>query len=187
MVSHVQQKSPWLYPCYYLCRRRFGHLCNWETCQPQRWIQTRNPCEFSFAKKAIKLTKNKITKIKEKKKNCKALSKVKCIQISYKKCLIWPFIGRVCYREVSSRWYCKLGPRNVIRYRGVRYIEVLLWEFDRHLSVPEKSVRCREVSNIRRFHCKPEIFRTSHDKDLSLSSPWVCIYFNGLSPERVIL
>ena len=108
------------------------------------------------------------------------------LQISYKKCLIWPFIGRVRYREVSSRWYCELGPRNVIRYREVSATQKFCYEnLTVILSIPEESVRCIEVSNIRRFHCKPKIFRISHDRGLSWSSPWVCIYLNDLSPERM--
>ena len=44
-------------------------------------------------------------------------------------------IGRVRYREVSATWrFC---------YESLTVI----------LSVPEKSVRCREVSAIRKFHC----------------------------------
>ena len=51
---------------------------------------------FYGPKKPLNLPKNKIIKIEE------ALSKVKFIQISYKKSLIWPDIGRARYRGVSS-------------------------------------------------------------------------------------
>ena len=36
-------------------------------------------------------------------RNCKILSKIQCIQIFYKKCLIWPAIRCVAYREANSR------------------------------------------------------------------------------------
>ena len=51
---------------------------------------------FYGPKKPLNLPKNKTIKIEE------ALSKVKFIQISYKKSLIWPDIGRARYRGVSS-------------------------------------------------------------------------------------
>ena len=63
--------------------------------------------------------------------------KVKFLQTSYKKYLIWSVIRHVCYREVSSRRWYKLGPENDIHYREVsiikyHFIEVLLWESDYH-------------------------------------------------------
>ena len=51
---------------------------------------------FYGPKKPLNLPKNKIIKVEE------ALSKVKFIQISYNKSLIWPDIGRARYRGVSS-------------------------------------------------------------------------------------
>ena len=50
--------------------------------------------------KAIKLAENKSNIDRGK---LKTLSKTKCIQISYKKSLVWPAIGCARYREVSSR------------------------------------------------------------------------------------
>ena len=60
---------------------------------------------FYGPEKAIKLAK-KLKNIKDRRKlkpDCKAWCKVKCIKISYNKCLIWSVIGSVRYREVSSR------------------------------------------------------------------------------------
>ena len=51
---------------------------------------------FYGPKKPLNSPKIKIIKIEE------TLSKVKFIQISYKKSLIWPDIGRARYRGVSS-------------------------------------------------------------------------------------
>ena len=51
--------------------------------------------------------------------NCKTLSKLKCMQISFKKCVIWPVTGRVRYRDVSPRGACELGPKNNFCYRDM--------------------------------------------------------------------
>ena len=63
-------------------------------------------------------------------------------------------IGRIRYREVSSRRYCELRPKNHVQYREVSGIKRPLHKgfvrkFDRDLSVPEKSVGCRKVSAIK--------------------------------------
>ena len=70
---------------------RFGHLSKWKTRQPWRWIATGNPCEFLFygPEKAFKLTKNKITKIKENWNE------------TVKHCLIWPLLLGVSAIERS--------------------------------------------------------------------------------------
>ena len=92
---HVSMPAP-------LC---FGYLCNWGTHQLWKWIYSLEilPNFYFYGhEKAIKLAKNN----KEQRKltqNCKTLSKVKCIQISYKKYFIWLVIGCVRYIEVSSR------------------------------------------------------------------------------------
>ena len=85
------------------------------------------------------------------------------MQISDKKYLIWSAIGRVRYREVSSRGEYELGPKNDVLYREVsiiicslhRNFVLRVWPI---LSVPEKRVHCREVfplklSAISGFHC----------------------------------
>ena len=59
---------------------------------------------FMYLKMPLDWLKNKITMIEKSLNETKILFKVKCIQISYKKCLIWPAIERVRYREVSARW-----------------------------------------------------------------------------------
>ena len=63
------------------------------------------PANFHFdgPEKAIKLAKTKNKDRRKRKQNFKTLSKVKCIQSSYKKCFTWLVIGRVRYKEVYSR------------------------------------------------------------------------------------
>ena len=81
---------------------RFEHLCNGETRQPWRWIFLAN-FHIYVPENAIRLAKKQNNNDRKKlKRNCKILFKVKCIQISHKKCLIWPAIERVRYREVSA-------------------------------------------------------------------------------------
>ena len=68
----------------------------------KRWLAmcNRNLCD----KQTIKLSRKQNDKgCRKHKQNCKTISKVKCIQIFYKKCLICPVVGRVHYREVRSR------------------------------------------------------------------------------------
>ena len=96
-----------LHDCIHVCipaPLRFEHLCNWETRQLWRWIFLAN-FHFYVPENAIRLAKKQNNNDRKKLKwNCKILFKVKCIQISYKKCLIWPAIERVRYREISARW-----------------------------------------------------------------------------------
>ena len=54
---------------------------------------------FCGPEKAIKLAQ----KLNNKMQNSKTLSKVECMQMYYKKWLIWSAIGRSRYREVRSR------------------------------------------------------------------------------------
>ena len=63
------------------------------------------PENFNFygPKNVSKLVKKLNKDSRKLKRNCETLSKVKCVQISYKKCLICPVIGNVHYREVRSR------------------------------------------------------------------------------------
>ena len=59
---------------------------------------------FYGPEKAINLAKKQNVKDWRKlKRICKTLSKIKCIQIPYKKYFIWSVIGCVHYKEVSSR------------------------------------------------------------------------------------
>ena len=59
-------------------------------------LETFTIFHFYGPRKPLNSPKNKIIKIEE------TLFKVKLIQISYKKRLIWPDIGRARYRGVSS-------------------------------------------------------------------------------------
>ena len=121
VVAHVQQKSPWLYPYFYPCTFRFGHLLllllflfdfyitfynykkpitvnrltslqmentsiieinmNW------KFLLIYNPYIFMELKRPLNWLKRWNNKDRRKlKRNCKTLFKVKCIQISCKKC-----------------------------------------------------------------------------------------------------
>ena len=123
-------KKRWLVMCnrnlhdcihvFILAPLHFGHLSNWETHQTWSKYGLKIPANFYGPEKTIKLTKKENNKDRRKLKgNCKTLSKVKCIQISYKKCLLWPLIGRVCHREVSSRGECELEPEKNVCYRDI--------------------------------------------------------------------
>ena len=64
------------------------------------------------------------------------------------------YTGRIRYREVSSRGQCELGLKNNVQFRDVSAIWTFGYESLTVISpIPKKSVRCREVSTIRRFHC----------------------------------
>ena len=58
---------------------------------------------FMELKRPLNSRKNKIVKIEENLNEIIKHSKGKFMQISYKKSFIWPVIGCVRYREVSSR------------------------------------------------------------------------------------
>ena len=113
VVGHVQQKSPWLYPCFYPCPIVLWtslQLVNAWTIEVNTDWKSLQIFIFVELKSPLNWLKNKITKIKKKVEwNCKTLSKVKCIQISDKKCLIWLAVGHAHFREVSSRESGVLG------------------------------------------------------------------------------
>ena len=52
---------------FYPCSIALWSICNWEMCQPWRWIRNGNTCNFLFygPEKIIKLAKDEITKIEE--------------------------------------------------------------------------------------------------------------------------
>ena len=120
-----------------------------------------NTVNFHFyrPKKSLNWPKNKITKSKLQ-RNCKTLSQVKFIQISYKKCLTWLVIGCIRYRKVSSRRYFELVPKNDVHYREVSAVKCPLHtryeNFTVILFVAAKSVRCREVCAIKKV-CYKEV------------------------------
>ena len=92
---HVEQKSPWLYPYFYLCP-----IALWTSLQPEntsttemnmdwKFLQIYTPYIFMELKEPLNWLKRKNKRDRRKlKRNCKTLSKVKCIQIYCKKCLI---------------------------------------------------------------------------------------------------
>ena len=106
---------------------------------------------FHGPEKAIKLAKKYNNKDQRNlKRNCKTLSKVKCIQISCKKCLIldvFPiersFLGDNVSCDLES---CALKESTTKRFGYESFFAIS--------SVPEKSVRCREVSAIKDVHYK---------------------------------
>ena len=106
VVGHVQQISPWLYPCFYACpialwtSLQLGNASTMEVNTDWKPLQI---FIFMDLKRPLNLIKNNKDQRKLK-RNCKTLSKVKCIQISCKKCVVWLVIWRVHYREVSSTW-----------------------------------------------------------------------------------
>ena len=95
VLVHVQQKSQWLYPYFYPCPTAY-----WASLQPEntstiavntdwKFLQIYNPYIFMEMKNPLNCLKSKKNKDRRKdKQNCKTLSKVKCIQISCKECLI---------------------------------------------------------------------------------------------------
>ena len=99
VVDSVQHKSPWLYRCFYSCSIALWitlQLGNASTMELNKDWKSLQIFVFMNLKRPLNWLKNKITKIKENlKENVKKLFKVKCIEISYKKWLIWPVIGRV--------------------------------------------------------------------------------------------
>ena len=108
-------------------------------------------------KRPLNWSKQKNNKDQRKRKrNCKTSSKVKCIQISYKKCFIWHVIGRFHYREVilwdNVNWDLKtLSAIERCPLQSVHYIKVLLWEFDRHFICSWK--RCPLKGGVRYKEC----------------------------------
>ena len=111
VVGHMQQKFPWLYPCFYSCLLCLGHFWNLQTCQTWRWTRTGSFNQFLFDGPGQKPKKDR----ERLKQDYKTLSKVKCIQV----CLIWTVTRQVYYREVSSRGFCKVRPENDVCYREV--------------------------------------------------------------------
>ena len=107
VVVHVQQKSPWLYPYFYPCPTAL-----WASLQPENtstiemnmdwsFLQIYNPYIFMGMKRLSNWLKKENNKDRRKlKRSCKTSFKLKCIQISCKKCLIldvsateWSILG----------------------------------------------------------------------------------------------
>ena len=95
MVSNVQRKSPWLYPYFYPCLTAL-----WASLLPEststiamntdwKFLQIYNPYIFMELTRPLNWLKKWNNKDRRKlRRNCKTLSKVKCMQSSCKKCLI---------------------------------------------------------------------------------------------------
>ena len=95
VVVYVQQKFSWLYPYFYPCP-----IALWTSLQPEntstiemntdwKFLQIYNPYIFMEMKRPLNWLKKKNNKDRrELKRNCKTLSRVKCIQVFRKKCLI---------------------------------------------------------------------------------------------------
>ena len=105
---------------------------------------------FHGPEKAIKLVKKYNNKDQRNhKRNCKTFTKVKCIQISCKKCLILNvFIIVISVLGGNISWdrgvHYKISATQRFCYESLSVIS----------SVPEKSVICREVSAIKDVRCK---------------------------------
>ena len=105
---------------------------------------------FHGAEKAIKLAEKYNDKDQRNlKRNCKTFSKVKCIQISCKKCLILNmFIIKSSVLEGNVSWDREVSVIKCPLHKGfVMSLSVIS-------SVPEKSGGCREVSTIKDVCCK---------------------------------
>ena len=107
--GYVQQKFPWLYPCFHP-----WFIALWVSLQLQNASTVKMNTDWKFLrififtdlKRPLNWLKSKVKKIEEKlNETGKHWLKVKFIQISYKKCFIRLVIGRVRYWawEVSSR------------------------------------------------------------------------------------
>ena len=131
LVGHVQQKPPWLYQRFYAYPVALWislELGNASTREVNTYWKYQRIFIFMYLKKPLNWLKNEII-------NCKTLSKVKRMQLPYKKCLIWPTFECVFYKEVSSRsnvsWVQKLmSALERCPLLSVRYIKVILWGFD---------------------------------------------------------
>ena len=101
-LAMCNRKSPWWYIYFYLFpialwtsfQLRYVHYGG------EYRLETSGNFHFSGPEKAIKLAKKDWRKLK---RNCKWSSRGKCIQTSYKKCLLLPVIGLVHYWDISSR------------------------------------------------------------------------------------
>ena len=90
VIGHVQQKSPWLYSCFYpfpVALWTSLQLVNASTMEVNKNWKSLSNFQFYELDKAIKLAKKENKNDRRKvKQNCKTFSKVKCIKTSYRKC-----------------------------------------------------------------------------------------------------
>ena len=100
-------------------------------------------------KRPLNWLKSKITEIEENLNETKTLSKVKCVQVSCKKCLLLNvFIIENSVVGGNVNWDRQMSVIKRPLHRGfVMRVSVIS-------SVPEKIVDCREVSAIKDVRCK---------------------------------